>query len=171
MGPKRKPPGAGRDGPSKKQRVKDSPLPALTEEEADKTEVPWALPTQGVGNNDIDQTEAVKRYAPALYERPWAAIRTTQRPFKFPALRTPLYKAKGNDLDGTDPHKSSAALRDLFNAIKHATEQLSEDDALIYTRRAFDHAFANASDSSAVVASRSTAHPILALNRDYRVEV
>jgi hypothetical protein len=82
-----------------------------------------------------------------------------------------LCTKRKDDLDGTDPHKSSAALRDLFNAIKHATEQLSEDDALIYTRRAFDHAFANASDSSAVVASRSTAHPILALNRDYRVEV
>jgi hypothetical protein len=69
MGPKRKPPGAGRDGPSKKQRLKDSPLPALTEDQFDKTEVPWALPTKDVGSNDGDQGEAVTRYAQALYER------------------------------------------------------------------------------------------------------
>jgi hypothetical protein len=171
MAPTRKPRGGDRDGPSKKPRTLDTPLPALTEDEDDKTEVPWALPTHDVGNNNRDQREAITRYAQALYGRPWAAIRTTQRPFKFPALCTPLYKSKGNDLNGTNAPTSSAALRNLYNDIKHVTEKRSEDGALIYTRRAFDHAFTNGNDSFAVVTSRSAAHPILALNHEYRVEV
>jgi hypothetical protein len=168
---KRKPVGADGNGPSKKQKTLDSPLPAPTEDDVDKTEVPWAQPTQSQGNNDRDQSEDVTRYAPTLYEGPWAVIKTTQRPFKFPMLRTPLYKNKGKDLDGSDPHRSSAALRDLFNTIKHATEQRSQDGGVVYTRGAFTHAFDNANDGSAVVASRSAAHPVLALNQDYRLEV
>jgi hypothetical protein len=98
-------------------------------------------------------------------------MRTAQRPYKFPALRTPLFKGKGKDLDGQDPQRSSVALRDLYNTIKHATETHSEDGGLVYTRTAFIRAFTNANDNSTVVASRSDAAPVLALDQDYQVEV
>jgi hypothetical protein len=169
MASKRKGAGAEKKGSSKKSRKEDSPLPALTEDDAGGTEVAWALPTQDSNTNQPDRSAAITRYAPILYERSWATIRTVQRPFKFPALRTPLYKAKGKDLDGQDAHQSSAALRDLYNAIKHATQELSEDGEQV--RTAFTRAFTNANDSSAVVASRSATAPILALDQDYRVEV
>jgi hypothetical protein len=59
----------------------------------------------------------------------------------------------------------------FFNTIKHATEQRSQDGGVFYTRGAFTHAFDNANAGSAVVASRSAAHPVLALNQDHRLEV
>jgi hypothetical protein len=171
MAPKRKLTDTEKNASYKKQRKEDSPQAEPTKDDLDKIQVAWALPTRDSKNNQSDQTDAITRYAPTLYGQPWTAIRTMQRPFRFPALRTPLFKAKGKDLDGTDPHRSSAALRDLFNAIKHATEALNEDGELVYTRDSFTQAFTNANDNSAVVASRSAAAPVFALDQDYRVEV
>jgi hypothetical protein len=51
MAPKRKGVGAEKKGSSKKSRKEDSPLPALTEDGAGKTQVAWALPTQNSNTN------------------------------------------------------------------------------------------------------------------------
>jgi hypothetical protein len=168
---KRKTAGGGKKGSSKKPKLSASPSTAPPKGDSSKTEVFWALPTEGSKNNQRDESEATTRYAQVLYNQPWDAIRPAQRPFRFPALRTPVYKAKGKDLVGTDTHRSSAALRELFNTIKHATEGTSHGATGPYTREAFNRAFDDAGNDVAIVASQSAASPILTLDQDYRVEV
>jgi hypothetical protein len=169
MPPKRKGNGAAKQGPYKKPRRSESPAPA--KEDPNRANIKWALPTSDHKNHDRDESHDVTKYAQALYNQPWDAIQTAQRPFKFPTIRTPIFKAKGKDLDGSDQHQSSRALRGLFNTIKHATERAGSGNAGPYTRHAFDQTFNDANDDAAVVSSDSADAPVLALNEDHRVEV
>jgi hypothetical protein len=62
-------------------------------------------------------------------------------------------------------------LRSLFNRIKQDTERNPNRVEGTYTRETFNQAFVDANQDVAVVASSSTARPILAIDADYRVEV
>jgi hypothetical protein len=166
MGGKRKTEDGAKKGPAKKKKSGESPLAKKDEK---RVQVSWALPATSSKDNTRNEDEDITKYAQALFNQSWDEIQTRQKPFKFPALRTPVYKAKGKDLEGEDAHKSSAALRDFFNTIKHDTEVTSATGP--YTRRAFNSAFDNARDHIAIVASQSTTSPILALDQDYRFEV
>jgi hypothetical protein len=166
MGGKRKTEGGAKKGPAKKKKSGESPLAKKDEK---RVQVSWALPATSSKDNTRNEDEDITKYARTLFQQSWDEIQTRQKPFRFPALRTPVYKAKGKDLEGEDAHKSSAALREFFNTIKHDTEVTSATGP--YTRRAFNSAFDNARDHIAIVASRSTTSPILALDQDYRFEV
>ena len=171
MARKRKAADAAKERPSRKIRKEYSPVPTPAEEDADRTEVQWALPTQAMDSIERDRSEAITRYAQTLYSQPWDAIKTTQTPFKWPPLRSPLYKTKGNDIEREDANGSSAALRNFFNTIKRHTGGSGDDRGGIYARDFFNQAFTNADNNAAVVASQSAATPVLALDRDYQVEV
>ncbi|KAF1919559.1 hypothetical protein BDU57DRAFT_569220, partial [Ampelomyces quisqualis] len=169
MPPKRKGTEAHTKISSKRPRRNDSSPPA--EEHPERVTVRWALPTTDHKTHERDESEDVTKYAQPLFNQAWDTIQTTQRPFEFPAIRTPIFKAKGKDLDGSDQHQSSRALQGLFNTIKHATERAGGGNVGPYSRHAFEQTFNDANNDSAVVASGSLATPILALHQDYQVEI
>ena len=84
----------------------------------------------------------------------------------FP-LRSPACTNKGlrKKLTG-GVNKGSTCLMRLFNRISEETH--APADTSIYSRTAFDGAFR---DDFAIVASESSANPILTLDRDYDVTV
>jgi hypothetical protein len=152
----------------------NSPMPTPDREENNnRREVRWALPTQDKENNNRDQGQAITRYSESLYNQTWDEIHASQSPFQFPALRGPVYKGKGGKCKDIgekatqDAHHSSATLQRVFNRIKHTTEGRGDNN--VYTRDAFDVAFHETND--AVVASESANNPILVLDQDYRVYV
>ncbi|EAT78575.2 hypothetical protein SNOG_13950 [Parastagonospora nodorum SN15] len=154
-----------------KLREEDSPPPTQSDGDEEKREVQWAQPTQGQGNHHRDQGEAVTRFSQTLFDQPWTEIWTAQRPFKFPALRTPLYRSRsGVDLTAEKQPHFSAPLRQLFNLIKNTTQGNAVEER-IFTEHAFRQAFHDTNNIAAVIASGSTASPILALDRDYRVDI
>ena len=173
---KRKATGAGKKGSSKKAknekdgRIDQSPELAIAEADIDKMEVQWALPPNGKDDTKRKESNEVTGYAPELYNQPWSAIRPAQKQFRWPFLRTPLFKkANGKAIAEGGYHEISPALRDFFNTIRENALGIGVERT--YSRDAFNGAFTIASDAAAVVASRSAANPILVLDTDYRVEV
>jgi hypothetical protein len=169
---RRKGTAAGKAGSSKRPKIVLSRSPSPEAEEHDKKDVPWVLPSQTEASTSPDQSEATTRFARALYNQDWDTVSISQEPYGHPPLRTPLYKNKAPNMTANkDVTKSSAALRSLFNRIKQDTERNFSRIGGIYTREAFNRAFLNANQDVAVVTSTSAAHPILAIDEDYRVEV
>lgn len=171
--PKRGRPNQGNEQPSKnlKARENESPEPEPEESDTDRQLVRWALPTQDNNSNQRDESEGTTKYAQPIFDQPWDSIRTYQRPFRFPALRIPIFRGQGKDIDGADAHRSNAALRGLWNDIKLATEPPSSS-AGSYAEHRFQSAFSNTPGGPPVVASRSTEqHSVFSLDQDYQVEV
>lgn len=167
---------AKKDVPAKKeapanQRKDDSPPPPPGDGDEEKREVQWAQPTQGQDNHLRSQGEAFTRFPQTLFNQSWAEIWTVQGPFKFPVLRTPLYKSmSGVDLTAEKQPNTSTSLRQLFNRIKNTT-QGNDVEERVFTEHDFRQAFHDTNNVAAVVASGSTASPILALDHDHRVDV
>jgi hypothetical protein len=146
-----------------------SPDVATPEENDDKAEVPWSLPSVGKANDSPDVGPRNTAYAPILYNQPWDALRTGQESHKWPFLRTPLYKQRtGKNKTVGGAFGMSAALCALFNNIKSDS---SGEGGTRFTRDVFHNAFANADDNGAVVASSTATNPVEVLDQDFRVQV
>lgn len=168
---KRKATGIGKGKPAKRSKRREiTPSLENKSDNEDRVFVQWALPPQGKTQPERNQSAAVTNYAQTLYGRPWDAIRTVQRPFRWPPIRTPLFKKLGKNLEQDTPNWSSVALRRFFNQIKRHTEENDDYPGRTYSRHAFNQAFVDAGDDVAVVASRSIGTPILVLDQDYRVQ-
>jgi hypothetical protein len=115
----------GQGGASKKAK-KDVPAKAASKKKAptklreddslpptqDNDESTMGQPTQDQDNHHRNQGETVTRFSQTLFNQPWAEIWTAQRPFKFPALRTPLYRSRsGVDLTAEKQPYLTALLR------------------------------------------------------------
>jgi hypothetical protein len=106
-----------------KLRQKDSLLPAREEGDDKKHKVRWVQPTQGMKDNSRNQREAITKYSQALYNQTWDEIWTSERPFKFPSIRTLVYSRKvGKDLIEESHPQTSTSFRRVFNLIKRDTE-------------------------------------------------
>lgn len=167
---KRKQPTIRSDKPVKRSKgsghTSDLPTPA---DNGERTEVRWVLPTTGAKNPRANERENVTRYAPILYNQPWNAIRTTQAPFNWPFLRTPVFTKAGNDRTPEDKFQMTQALCDLFNSVMKGTT--GNREYAQFARHVFDDAFANAGGDSALVASSSATSPVLVLDQDRQAEV
>jgi hypothetical protein len=182
---KRKSPSNSESGSSKKSRTDQSPhgaseappLPSAQNhlgDDAGRTDVPWVLPSRSSKDHERDESEAVTQYAQSLFNRSWDTIEPQQLPFRFPLVRTPIYKAKGRDITVNDLHQPCATFRNLFHSIKcdsGGSGWNAPGRGITYTRDAFNGAFIRSHDRDAVVASTSTADPVLVLDQDYRLEV
>jgi hypothetical protein len=115
-----------------------------------------------------------RQYASSLYQNKWNQLRTSQRPFGFPLIRAPLYKAFSSKALQRSQN-TSTPLCGAFNLISLDTRHQAKGDAVQfpgpYMRGAFEKAFTEHDNGPAVVASRSSADPVLALGQDYWVQV
>ncbi|KAH7061946.1 hypothetical protein BKA63DRAFT_429406, partial [Paraphoma chrysanthemicola] len=140
----------------------------------ERIQVSWILPSVSKSDHNRDEREAVTKYAQSLFNRPWGAIRPPEQPFRFPLVRTPIYKAKGRDVAANGLHRPGVFFQKLFNRIKLQTGGSGASATgpyNTYARDAFNRVFDATSDHDAVVASSSEANSILALHQDCRLEV
>lgn len=138
---------------------------------AGRHRVQWALPTTSKADDNPSELAAVK-FANLLYQRPWSELETTQPPFGISRIRTPVFRAPGNDLTQGDQENSASVVK-LFNSIKENT--LPPRPSVRrgpYTLEAIHHAYSDVdNDDHALVLSGSADDPILQLNQDYRLRV
>lgn len=182
MAPKRKATGEGskrskkpKKAPTPEDTPPTSPRPSGNDSGGNK--VRWALPVIDRANTAPDTSDNVTRFAPMLYNRTWDELTTREVPFGAPRLRTPLYKQAPKN-PYTPPQKNvsrtSQAVLNLFDVISRDSLPIKREPAdqpAAYARNTFEQAFGGGDDDIAIVASRSTAHPVLALTQDYRVQV
>lgn len=169
MTSKRKAQESGSAGGSKKLKP---PQQALT-----KRDVQWAVPAEVETAQSANTRQAITKYGPSLFGRPWEELTRSQEPFGLPRNRSPIFKGHSAKVmkAGIDDNQSSKAFCEFFELIKKDTQPLKKGTVPPirgpYTRNGFEAAFRVAGQVGAVLASRSTTTPILSLTQDYRLDM
>lgn len=135
--------------------------------DAEKVQVHWGLPTLHRGDDAADNREAITRYAETLFGTPWAQLNIQDSTFRRPHVRTPYYQSKGKNL--VPDRKSSQALCSLWNEVKLSTASALTEGH--YTRHSLSSRLSEENAGLAIIASRSSDHPVLSVAEDYEVQV
>ncbi|KAI8942285.1 hypothetical protein NX059_000364 [Plenodomus lindquistii] len=158
--------------PAKKKKRAPSPERSSPERSSSESDSPpvnvrWVRPTSQKGRDELDTSAEVTQYAQLLFGRPWDELRFPRgEAFRFPHVRTPVYKTIGKPRTPDDELKLGQAFCNLFNSIQNQTSRQNGN----FTRQHFFNAFAE-EEGNAVIASEATENSILNLNTDYEVEV
>jgi hypothetical protein len=129
--------------------------------------VNWIIP-KAKRKQTADSTHT-RMYAERLYARDPETLHSRQNPLQEAQIRTPIFKRQGGrDIGPSDPNRPSAVLCNLFNEIRSAS--LDESDER-YQFASLAQRFPLGDDDTALVLSRAEGNEIFVLNDDRRLEV
>ncbi|KAF2845506.1 hypothetical protein T440DRAFT_544131 [Plenodomus tracheiphilus IPT5] len=165
MPPKRKAQEDGKEPPKKSKRT------STPDHVAEYSVVHCDCPQQSGALTCLTRATTSRdtlRAAQSLFERPWSELNVQESVFRFPHIRTPVFRAKGKDLAHGGKRELSKALCDLYIVIKDNILEPQKDD--LYTLENLDEALMGEA-GNAVLVSGSSADPVLVLTTGYQVEV
>lgn len=161
--------GAAKSRSVKTAVVLDTP-PVIEVEDPTARQVDWVMPMLP-DNTTLNDSNEITQFAHPLYSEEWGRIVTKWDGFQSAHIRSPFQERNTLKDMVVGPKRPEVALVQLYNRIKHDTENTETSSTSVYARSRFTNAFGTPEDAFAVVASAANVLPILALGSDYRVEV